>query len=229
MKKVFITGANKGLGLETTKRLLKKGFFVYAVSRTVKNLLKIRSRNLKVVKFDFTRVANVRKLSPYLRKSDILINNVGKMTGKSFKRYDYQSLRDIFDVNVFSCYLLIQEFLSCRDAISYKKIINISSIAGTQGSPDIPYAMTKSAMNILGTSLSEILKKTPNVSIHTLILGPISTDMILDIDRKNLEKNTILLEKPLILPIVVNNIVFLIDNDISSKEIIISNGVVWKN
>ena len=35
MKSALITGANKGIGLETTKQLLKKGLFVYLGSRDI--------------------------------------------------------------------------------------------------------------------------------------------------------------------------------------------------
>lgn len=37
MKTVLITGANKGIGFETARQLLQKGFFLYIGSRTIKN------------------------------------------------------------------------------------------------------------------------------------------------------------------------------------------------
>jgi len=37
MKSVLITGANKGIGLETAKQLLEKGFYVYLASRDLQN------------------------------------------------------------------------------------------------------------------------------------------------------------------------------------------------
>ncbi len=46
MKSVLITGANKGIGLETAKQLLKKGLFVYVGSRDIKK----RESNRKRIK-----------------------------------------------------------------------------------------------------------------------------------------------------------------------------------
>ncbi len=40
MKTVLITGANKGIGLETARQLLKKGYFVYLGSRDMENARK---------------------------------------------------------------------------------------------------------------------------------------------------------------------------------------------
>jgi len=37
MKKVLITGANKGIGFETARQLLQKGYHVYLGSRELKN------------------------------------------------------------------------------------------------------------------------------------------------------------------------------------------------
>jgi NAD(P)-dependent dehydrogenase (short-subunit alcohol dehydrogenase family) len=37
MKTALITGANKGIGLETAKQLAEKGFYVYLGSRNWKN------------------------------------------------------------------------------------------------------------------------------------------------------------------------------------------------
>jgi short-subunit dehydrogenase len=38
MKKVLITGANKGIGLELTRQLIQKGYYVYMGSRDLAGL-----------------------------------------------------------------------------------------------------------------------------------------------------------------------------------------------
>ena len=37
MKKALITGANKGIGLETARQLLRAGYYVYLGSRNLEN------------------------------------------------------------------------------------------------------------------------------------------------------------------------------------------------
>lgn len=62
MKSVFITGANKGIGLETAKQLSKKGLFVYLGSRDiekgnaiVKELNDNSFQNVKAIEIDVTK------------------------------------------------------------------------------------------------------------------------------------------------------------------------------
>lgn len=51
MKTAFITGANKGIGFETAKQLLQKGFYVYLGSRNLENGIKAVQK-LKAEKFN---------------------------------------------------------------------------------------------------------------------------------------------------------------------------------
>ena len=50
MKTAFITGANKGIGFETAKQLLQKGFYVYLGTRNLENgakaVQKLKADNL---------------------------------------------------------------------------------------------------------------------------------------------------------------------------------------
>lgn len=61
MKKVLITGANKGIGYETARQLLQKGFYVFIGSRNLENgveaVEKLKAEgltNVEIVQLDVT-------------------------------------------------------------------------------------------------------------------------------------------------------------------------------
>jgi NADP-dependent 3-hydroxy acid dehydrogenase YdfG len=88
MKSVFITGANKGIGLETAKQLSQQGLFVYLGSRDikkgnaiVKELSEEGFKNMMAVEIDVTRQDTILSARSIIEKQqghlDILINNAG--------------------------------------------------------------------------------------------------------------------------------------------------------
>jgi len=88
MKKVLITGANKGIGLELTRQLARKEFFVYLGSRNLANGLEavkaLKSEgieNVMAIQLDVTDQDSVdaarREIGRHTEVLDILINNAG--------------------------------------------------------------------------------------------------------------------------------------------------------
>lgn len=88
MKTAFITGANKGIGFETAKQLLQKGFFVYLGSRNLENgtkaVQKLKAENLtsvEAIEIDVTDNDSVKNARIEIGKKtdslDVLINNAG--------------------------------------------------------------------------------------------------------------------------------------------------------
>lgn len=85
MKSVFITEANKGIGFETAKQLLQKGFYVYIGSRNLENGLqaieKLKAENLtnvEAIQIDVTDDNSVKNARIEIGKKteilDVLIN-----------------------------------------------------------------------------------------------------------------------------------------------------------
>src|SRR5688572_27589728 len=88
MKTALITGANKGIGFETAKQLLRKGFHVYLGSRELSNgfhavetLKSAGLTNVEAVQLDVTDENSVMAAREEIGKKtailDVLINNAG--------------------------------------------------------------------------------------------------------------------------------------------------------
>ncbi|MGE8378350.1 MAG: SDR family NAD(P)-dependent oxidoreductase [Sphingobacterium sp.] len=88
MKKILISGANKGIGLETAWQLIPAGNYAYLGSRDLDNGLRVAEllkqeglTALEAVKLDVTRDESVRNARQLIGKKtavlDVLINNAG--------------------------------------------------------------------------------------------------------------------------------------------------------
>ena len=73
-KKVLILGASSDIGVETVKLYLSKNFQVIAHYNTNnKKLLSLKSKNLKLIKFNLVNIFSFEK---YIKKNKKLISNV---------------------------------------------------------------------------------------------------------------------------------------------------------
>jgi NAD(P)-dependent dehydrogenase (short-subunit alcohol dehydrogenase family) len=80
-KAVVVTGANTGIGLETTKLFLKEGARVVGVSRRIDQLEAVSSDNLIATSIDLSTTAGtdalIQTAMDAFGQIDILVNNVG--------------------------------------------------------------------------------------------------------------------------------------------------------
>jgi NAD(P)-dependent dehydrogenase (short-subunit alcohol dehydrogenase family) len=73
----LITGANKSLGLETTRRLIEPGHTVYAGMRDTANGAAARALGARPAQIDATDQTGVHTALSSLPELDVLINNAG--------------------------------------------------------------------------------------------------------------------------------------------------------
>ena len=134
-KKVFVTGAGRGMGLETVQRLLDFGFYLLAAARNLDTLLSLKERygkNLELVQLDlFDRGqieqagARLRKLSEEGAPLDVLIHNAGVYPGGKFPEHDVGRL---MTVNFFAPLQLTR--LALPAMAKGGRVLNISSGLG---------------------------------------------------------------------------------------------------
>ena len=168
----IVTGANRGLGLEFTRRLLDRGDHVLAACRepghatTLNALAGEHPGRLHVLPLDVaearSRAAFAGELPLVLegRRIDLLLNNAGVLhSGERFGSLDEAQLGHSFRVNAAGPLLLTQALapLLAEGA----RVVNLSSRLGSMalttrfGTPG--YAIGKAALNMATVQLAHAL------------------------------------------------------------------------
>ena len=151
-KVAFITGANKGIGLETARGLGELGIAVVigsrdeAKGRAAADTLKAEGiKNVEAVRFDVTRPEDHQEIARHLEdrygKLDILVNNAGVMLEdadfgapggfNTTPTVTPDVLRRTFETNFFAVVALTQTLLPLIRKAPAGRIVNLSSILGS--------------------------------------------------------------------------------------------------
>jgi NAD(P)-dependent dehydrogenase (short-subunit alcohol dehydrogenase family) len=210
-KVALISGANKGIGLETARQLGKQGITVFVGARDLAKgeaaaeQLKKEGIDARAVKFDVVNPAEVKaaadKIGKEFGKLDILINNAGVMFepigGNNSTTVSEETLRKTFDTNFFAVITVTNAFLPLLKKSDAGRIVNVSSILGsltlhaTEGSPiyeakALAYDASKAAQNAYTVHLAHELKGT-KIKVNSAHPGWVKTDMGTDAAPMNIE------------------------------------------
>jgi NAD(P)-dependent dehydrogenase (short-subunit alcohol dehydrogenase family) len=144
MKTVLITGANKSIGFETARQLLKKGYYVYLGCRDLEKgkeaVGQLKSEGLEKVEpfvIDVNNPASVKaakeRLASKISVLDVLINNAGIAGGfpQNVLETDVAVYRDVFDTNVFGVIEVTQAFMDMLKKSEEPRIVNLTSGLGS--------------------------------------------------------------------------------------------------
>ncbi|MFD4292771.1 SDR family NAD(P)-dependent oxidoreductase [Rhodococcus sp. NPDC058505] len=185
MTTTLITGANRGLGLETARRLVDAGHTVYAGMRDLASAAEVRRHGAHPVQLDVTDQRSVDRALAGLPELDVLVNNAGVL-GRSFgvDDLDVAAVQQVFDTNVLGIVRLTQAALALLRDSANPVIVNVASGVGfaralsTPGSDEyavrgVPYACSKAAVIALTVQYA---KSLPGFRINASDPGYTSTD-----------------------------------------------------
>ena len=203
-KTALITGANRGLGLETARQLAKKDIRVIVSSRNEMLLQKTRmqfeSEGLQVdyIKLDVTDNAEIKTVANYIERTygslDILVNNAGISIEKSpsymvnnSESIDEDTLEIVYQTNVFGLIAVTQAMIPLLTKSSGARIVNLSSELGSitmhadSCSPvyhlkKFAYNSSKTIVNQYTVHLAEKLMEL-NIKVNAVSPGWVKTDM----------------------------------------------------
>lgn len=181
-KVCIITGAGKGFGRDLALIYLTHGAKLALITRTADDIDSLQ----KEIKPEFKEncfmmcgdVTNEETINSFIASTatrfghiDILINNAGMRFRKAFLDIKSDELKVIMDNNFFSMFYLCQTVLPHMMKRCSGKIINISSIAGTLGLPELSgYISSKAA--ILGlTKALAVEFASFNIQINAIAPG----------------------------------------------------------
>lgn len=180
MKKVvLITGASSGFGKEVAKRLLEKGYRVYAAARGVEKMEDLRALGAETVRLDVTSDDEVKQVVAEIvgkeGRIDVLFNNAGygnfgAIEGVAIKDVEYQ-----FNVNVFGLARMIKAVLPYMREQRSGRIVNTSSVVGKVSMPFSGYyAATKHAVEAISDALR--VEVAPlGIMVSVIEPGPVKT------------------------------------------------------
>ncbi len=199
MKNALITGANKGIGLETARQLGRLGYKVYIGSRDIsrgeaaEKELTSEGIQSEFVHLDMsapstfpTVVNHIEALDGHL---DVLVNNAGVLLDYGVRPSDLSpsALRSTFDVNFFAQVELTLLLLPLIRKSPAGRIVNVSSVLGSstlQSDPStkfgdwgsLAYGSSKAALNSFTAILSKDLAGTA-IKVNSAHPGWVKTEM----------------------------------------------------
>lgn len=200
-KVALITGANKGIGLETARQLGAQGITVLLGARDLAkgeeaaSTLKKEGIDARALKLDVNDPADYSAAAQAIEKDfgalDILVNNAGIMIdnrgANETSTTSADVLRQTFDTNFFAVVALTQALLPLLRKSKAGRIVNLSSILGsltlhaTKGSPiyeakTFAYDASKGALNSFTIHLAHELAGT-GIKVNSAHPGWVKTDM----------------------------------------------------
>ncbi len=166
MKYIVVTGVSGGIGFETVRYLLEKGFYVFGSVRTAADAAKmteIFSQNFKALVFDLTDdaaiAASVDQVKAVIGKNNLsgLVNNAGMVIPGPILHMPKEKMRLQFEVNTFGPLVLCQLYFPLLRGSAGNnpgRIVNVSSLSAEIALPFMgPYSASKRALSNLAHAL----------------------------------------------------------------------------
>ena len=177
MTTTLITGANKGLGYETARRLVAAGHTVYVGARNVDRGRAAAERlGARFVELDVTDESSVTAAAKQIQADGGFV--VPKDTTA-------ESVQTLFDTNVFGVVRVIHAFLPLLERSDAPVIVNVSSglsltrelvnpASTSHFYPAISYPASKAAVNMITVQYA---KAFPGIRINAVEPGYTKTDL----------------------------------------------------
>ncbi len=192
----LITGANKGLGLETARQLAALGYTVLLGARKQAEGQAAAATigpQAHFLPLDMASPASIQaaaqSIATQFGRLDVLVNNAGIGPDNGIKPSEapMELIRQTFETNVFGLVHLTQALLPLLRQSPHGRIVNVSSVLGSLTVNSDPnadlgpwrsfgYNGSKAAVNMFTATLAAELKSTP-IKVNSAHPGWVKTDL----------------------------------------------------
>ena len=194
----LITGANKGIGLETARQLGARGATVLAGARdeargvAAERALREAGAEARYVPLDVTDAKSAQDAAGWIEEEygrlDILVNNAAIARGGPPSETDLDAMRQVYETNVFGVIIVTNAMLPLLRRAPAARIVNVSSEVGSITSMTDPasplaqmpaglaYPSSKAALNMVTAMYAKELRDTP-IKVNAANPGYTATDL----------------------------------------------------
>jgi NAD(P)-dependent dehydrogenase (short-subunit alcohol dehydrogenase family) len=194
----LVTGANKGIGLETARQFGARGLTVLAGARdqerglAAERALRADGADARFVRLDVTDDASVTQAAGWIEREygrlDILVNNAGIARGNPASETDLALMHEVYEVNVFGVIRVTNAMLPLLRRAPAARIVNVSSEVGSissQSDPASPlarmpaslaYPSSKAALNMITAMYARELRDSA-IKVNAANPGYTKTDL----------------------------------------------------
>jgi NAD(P)-dependent dehydrogenase (short-subunit alcohol dehydrogenase family) len=209
---VFVTGGNRGLGLEFVRQYAAMGWNVIATARKPEKAEALQAlaaeyANITIEALDVNDLEGVDALSARYKDQpiDVLLNNAGLSGSPSpdqlFRRLDYSLFDAYMHTNARGPLKMCEAFLSQVRASEMKRMVAVSSLGGSFAARNSMapattfYRASKSALNMLMVNVADSTEKY-GITVIMLNPGLVDTQAVLTEmnEKMNLGLNLTLIE-----------------------------------
>jgi NAD(P)-dependent dehydrogenase (short-subunit alcohol dehydrogenase family) len=195
---IFVTGANRGLGLEFTRQYAARGAVIIATARKPESADELNAlaadsnNNITVEQLDVTDHARIDELAAQYvdQPIDLMLNNAGIGGGienQLWGKMNFDTFDQVMAVNVKGPMKICEAFRRNVEASDMKKMITVSSSQGSISSVTMPmlywYRSSKSALNMNMVNLALQVKRK-KIIVGLVTPGATATDFIPPAFRK---------------------------------------------
>jgi NAD(P)-dependent dehydrogenase (short-subunit alcohol dehydrogenase family) len=188
---ILITGANRGLGLALTEKLLAGGEHIHTINRQESpDLLELKTKypgSLQLYPGDVSDESSIRQaLEAIARQTaslDIILNNAGvnlEQSNPLLEQVDFSIYLPTYQVNAIGPLMVVKYALPLLRLGNKKLIVNFSSEAGSIAAcwrkGEYSYCMSKAALNMASRILQNALKEE-GIQVLAMHPGWFSSDM----------------------------------------------------
>jgi NAD(P)-dependent dehydrogenase (short-subunit alcohol dehydrogenase family) len=203
-KIALVTGANKGIGLETARQLGSRGMTVLVGARDgnrgrdAERALRDSGTDAHFVELDVTDASSIKRAAEWIDagygRLDVLVNNAGTASvarrtpgGGTPSQTSLDDMRAVYEINVFAVVAVTNAMLPLLRRAAAARIVNVSSEVGSITSQSDPasalsqmpasaqYPSSKAALDMLTVMYAKELRDTP-IKVNAANPGYTDTD-----------------------------------------------------